>query len=425
MSLLLVPGPVRSLGRTARVRLAGLALIGICAALLGLAVLVYQKAFTPVVRVTLRASSIGNQLVVPADVKLRGIVVGEVRSVRSDGRQATLELALDPGDVHLVPANVRARILPKTLFGEKFVDLVLPPDPSPRHIAAGDVITQDRSSTAIELQRVFDDVLPLLRTLKPAQLNETLSAIADALQDRGRQLGGNLVLADDYFAKLDQHLPAIEADISGLADLAANVNDAAPDLLALARNASVTWRTVDEKRQALAQLISSAQAFSTTTTRFLQDNANRLITLASVSRPTLAVLATYSPELPCFTKGLTDLEQRIEPVFGPGPYLHIVLQAVPSRGGYVPGKDWPSYRGYGPPSCHGLPSPGSPPPAHGAALPDVPGDLGPVGSAAEQHLVTALVAPVLGAPGAGGSTSPGLADLLMGPMLRGTAVTQR
>jgi virulence factor Mce-like protein len=426
VALLLVPGPVRSIGRTARLRVLGVAFVGICVALLAIAVLVYQKAFTPVVRVTLQADSIGNQLVVPADVKLHGIIVGEVRAVHSDGRRATLDLALDPHDVAMVPADVRARILPKTLFGEKFVDLVVPPHPSPRHIEAGAVITQDRSSTAIELQHVFDDVLPLLRTLKPAQLNEALSAMADALQDRGSQLGHNLVLADDYFAQLNPHLPAIEADISGLADLASNLNDAAPDLLALARNASVTWQTVHDERQTLAQLISSAQAFSTTTTRFLQDNANRLITLGSVSRPTLAVLAAYSPEYPCFLAGLTDLEQRIEPVFGPGPYLHIVLQAVQSRGGYLPGKDRPSYRQYGPASCHGLPGHGSPPPTQtgGASLPGVQGDLGPVGTAAEQQLVAALVAPTLGGS-TGDPTAAGLADLLMGPMLRGTAVSQR
>ena len=55
------------------------------------------------------------------------MIVGEVRSVSSDGRKATIDLALQPRTVGLIPANVSARLLPKTLFGEKFVDLVLPP----------------------------------------------------------------------------------------------------------------------------------------------------------------------------------------------------------------------------------------------------------------------------------------------------------
>jgi len=423
VAVLFVPGPVRALGRTARMRMLGVVFVGICAGLLTLSVLVYTKTFTSTVDVTLRAEEIGNQLVVPADVKLRGIVVGEVRAVHSDGRKATLDLALHPGDVRLIPPDVRARILPKTLFGEKFVDLVPPPHPAPGHIAAGDVITQDRSSTAIELERVFDDLLPLLRTLKPAQINETLSAIADALQDRGEQLGANIELADGYLAKLNPHLPTLDADISGLADLAANLDRAAPDLLALAGNASVTSRTLATERQTLAQLIRSAQGFSTTTTRFLQRNANRLITLASVSRPTLQVLAAYSPEYPCLLKGLTDFEPRVEGAFGPGPYLHIALQAVPSRGGFVPGKDAPDYHAYGPANCWGLPWQGARSPDPLPAPAPAAGDLGPVGSAAEQKVIGALVAPSLGgAPDAGAGT---LADLLMGPLVRGTAVSQR
>jgi phospholipid/cholesterol/gamma-HCH transport system substrate-binding protein len=89
-------------------------------------------------------------------------------------------------------------------------------------------------------------------------------------------------------------------------------------------------------------------------------------------------------------------------------------------GAYLPGKDRPRYDRYLPPSCHGLPTAGQPPP-HGRPAPDLPGDVGPVGSPAEQHLVGALVAPTLD----GAAAPAGMADLLMGPMLRGTAVTQR
>jgi len=59
-----------------------------------------------------------------------------------------LDLALSPGEVGSIPSNVTARILPKTLFGEKYVELEIPVDASSRPIAAGDVIEQ--SSVSIE-----------------------------------------------------------------------------------------------------------------------------------------------------------------------------------------------------------------------------------------------------------------------------------
>jgi hypothetical protein len=113
-------------------RLTGLLFLGVILGLIGLTIALYQKAFTPVVRVVLEADSIGNQLSVGGDVKVRGLIVGEVRGVSSTGDGATLDLALDPDQVDLIPADVEAQLLPKTLFGEKFVSLVVPEGASDR-----------------------------------------------------------------------------------------------------------------------------------------------------------------------------------------------------------------------------------------------------------------------------------------------------
>ena len=60
-------------------RLSGVLFLGVLIGLVAMSVLLYNKAFTPVVEVTLRASTAGNQLSAPTDVKLRGLIVGEVR----------------------------------------------------------------------------------------------------------------------------------------------------------------------------------------------------------------------------------------------------------------------------------------------------------------------------------------------------------
>src|SRR6476659_6316711 len=122
----------------------GVTFILVVALLLGLSVASYQKRFTPVVMVDLLTDRIGSQLQTSSDVKIRGLVVGEVREISTTGRGARVRLALDP-------AHVGARLLPKTLFGERFVDLVPPAEPSAAPIAAGDTIGQDRTRVAIEL----------------------------------------------------------------------------------------------------------------------------------------------------------------------------------------------------------------------------------------------------------------------------------
>src|SRR5688572_13263171 len=97
---------------------AGLAFLIVLALLVGLSIAFYTKALTPVVMVKLQSDRVGNQLSTHADVKLRGLLVGEVRRIESSGEGATIHLALDKDLVRQIPSDVSARLLPKTLFGE-------------------------------------------------------------------------------------------------------------------------------------------------------------------------------------------------------------------------------------------------------------------------------------------------------------------
>lgn len=410
----------------------GVVFLVVIALLVGLTVAIYNQVFTKVVHVTLQTDRVGNQLAPPADVKLRGLIVGEVRAVRSDGRKATVDLALKPGTVGLIPANVRARLLPKTLFGEKFVDLVIPPRPARARLAGGDVITQDRSSTAIELERVLDDVLPLLRTIQPAKLNATLNALATALEGRGTRLGENLQLVDSYVTRLNPELPTIQKDISALADVANIYADASPDLVRMLRNFAVTTATIKDRSQAYAGFLAGTAGFATTTQQLLEDDGDRVIRLAAVGRPTLGLLARYSPEYPCLLEGLAQSNESIGKTFAGGE-LHITLEVTQARAGYRPGEEpaWGEHRG---PHCYGVPNPPRPWPGNrfrdgtkqsgsASAIPSflVDPQSGHSGTAEERHVVDALVAPQMGvAP----RDVPDVATLLFGPMARGTAVSQ-
>jgi phospholipid/cholesterol/gamma-HCH transport system substrate-binding protein len=428
--------PARSkIGQGVLLRIYGVVFLVVLALLVALTVAIYNKAFVDVVHVTLQTDRVGNQLAPPADVKLRGMIVGEVRDVSSDGDRASIDIALKPETAGLIPKGVSARLLPKTLFGEKYVDLQLPARPSRQRIAEGDVIPQDRSTTAIELETVLDNLLPLLRSIQPAELNATLNALATALEGRGERLGENLELVDGYFEDLNPNLEALKRDITGLADVSAIYADAAPDLVDMLRNFSVTTQTVAERSRAYAGFLAGTTGFATTTRDFLSANEQRIIELAAVGGPTLEVLARYSPEYPCLLEGLAQSNDFIGRAFANGE-LHITLEVVRSRPQYQPGEEprWGETRG---PHCYGVPNPPVPFPGNsfddgtrksGSASvlpPRLAGLVDPTsghsGTTEEQRVVDALVAPQMGRPAA---EVPDLATLLFGPMARGTAVSQ-
>ena len=434
---MLMKAPRRAaLAQGVLLRTYGIVFLLVLAMLVGLSIATYNKTFVDVVRVTLETNRVGNQLAPPADVKLRGMIVGEVRDVRSDGEQATIEIALQPATVGLIPAEVTARLLPKTLFGEKYVDLQLPDRPSGRPIAEGDVIPQDRSETAIELETVLDNLLPLLRTIKPEKLNATLNAFATALEGRGERLGENLELVDGYFTQLNPELDAFTQDITGLADVSRIYADAAPDLARMLRNFAVSSQTIAEKADTYAGFLAGTAGFATTTRDVLAENEERIIQVNAVGRPTLELLARYSPEYPCLLQGLTQSDDFIGRAFANGE-LHITLEVVRSRAGYKPGEE-PRFEDTRGPECYGLPNPPRPWPGNqfrdgsnyggsaGSAVPQLAAGLvdptsGRSGTREEQRVVDALVAPTMGVRAA---DVPDLATLLFGPMARGTAVRQ-
>ncbi|MFE8987013.1 MCE family protein [Streptomyces collinus] len=410
--------------RVLRLRLYGVVFIAVLALLLSLSVAVYRQVFTPVVRITLEADSLGNQLDPRADVKLRGLLVGEVREVRADGTKATLDIALKPEHVARIPSDVHARLLPKTLFGEKYVDLIAPRGSSGRPIRAGDVITQDRTRVGIEVQQLMNDLLPLLRSVQPGKLNATLSAFATALEGRGDRIGDNLTRVEAYLRRLNPHLPSLKEDIARFADVAEIYGDAAPDLMEILRNTVTTSRTIVEEKDRLAAALTTTATVAGTAEDFLDANGDRLITLGRVSRPTLELFARYSPQYPCLLAGLVRQEKASEEAFRGGK-MHITLEVVRPQGAYEPGEE-PRYGERSGPDCRDLPHP--PVPAPGAHLDDgskEPGTAsgGPLGvsaTRAEQRAVGSLVAPVLGVPA---DEVPPVATLLFGPMARGTAVS--
>ncbi|RPE43174.1 virulence factor Mce-like protein [Streptomyces sp. Ag109_O5-1] len=414
--------PVRAL----RLRLYGVAFIAVLALLLSLAVAVYEQAFTPVVRITLQADTLGNQLEPRADVKLRGLLVGEVRATHADGTKATLDIALKPEYVPYIPSDVHARLLPKTLFGEKYVDLVPPAGSAARPIRAGDVITQDRTTVGIEVQQLMNDLLPLLRTVRPGELNATLSAFATALEGRGDRIGDNLTRVEGYLRRLNPHLPSLEEDITRFADVAEVYGDAAPDLMRILRNTVTTSRTIVEKRDRLASALRATASVAGTANDFLSENGDRLITLGRVARPTLELFARYSPEYPCLFQGLVRQEKASEDAFRGGE-MRITLEVVRPQGAYRPGEE-PVYGERSGPNCRGLPHPQVPGPkphlddgtSAGGSGGALPGGVDVSATRAEQRAVGSLVAPVMGVPA---DQVPPVATLLFGPLARGTAVS--
>lgn len=341
--------------------LQGLAFVTVVALLVGLSIAQYAGAFSRGVPVLLKADTAGSQLNVRSDVKVRGLIVGKVDSITSTGDGADIMLSLDPDKVEQIPQNVTARLLPKTIFGEKFVSLVPPATPSTARLAAGDVIGQDRSTTAREVDIAIDNLEPLLTAVQPDKLKSTLGAVAMGLQGRGEQLGRTLVALNVLVEGITPSVPALQDDLRELATVSDNLADAAPDLLSALDDLTVPANTIVDQADNLRDVYSSVIGASDDLRAFLDANGENLIQLAATSRPTLETLARYAPEFPCFFERIVSVIPRGAAVFGaPGtinegkPGIHVTIE-IPTdmnRGKYVFPDDLPEFTDDRGPRCY-------------------------------------------------------------------------
>ena len=340
----------------ARQRLGGVAFLVVIGMLVYLSVALYNKDFTKTVNVSLNADRIGNQLTVHADVKLRGVLVGEVKSVRANGSRAVLKLAIKPEHAGKIPKDVKAQLLPKTLFGEKEVDLVVPPGASSEHIENGDTIAQDDSATALETETALNDLLPVLRSLKPQELSVTLNALATAVRDRGDKLGANLAAQAAYFRQLNPTLPTLQQDMAGLAEVAQNYADATPNILTTLDNLSYSSRSVVDQRAALDGFLKSTSDFADTARVITAENEKRFDDLARISLPVLQLYAKYSPTFNCLLHSIVVQNVEVDRTLALQAGLHITVEAIKDRNGGFGPQDTPQYKEVRDNECFGLTS---------------------------------------------------------------------
>lgn len=411
-----------------RRRLAGVVYLVVPALLVWLSIAVYDKEFTDSATVIVETARAGSEMHPRAEVKLRGVVVGEVEKIDTGGRTARLTLALQPDKIGRVPSDVRAQLLPTTLFGQRYVALVPPANPSARPLAAGSVIPQDRSRSAVELEQVLDNLLPLLTAVQPQKLSATLSALAQALEGRGQKLGESLVELNGYLKDFNPHLPALNRDIKHLVELSDTYADAAPDLVDALHDATTTSATIAAQRADLSTLYASVTSSSQETGSWLRGNRANLIRLTSTSRPTLEILARYAPAFPCTLSTVADFVPAMDAALGKGtdrPGLRVDVRVVPSRGAYAPGRDTPRYEAGGGPRCYPVPYTGGSYAARqstATTLSGATGGLGVANSPQENTLVTELLA----APDKERSDSlPDWSSMLAGAAFRGAEVKLR
>lgn len=306
----------------AQLRLAGTAALALMVVVAAVIWGAFEGRYTQYVALTVIAPRSGLVMDPGAKVTFHGVEIGRVTDIAeigpADAPRAQLTLDITPRYIELLPANTLADITASTVFGNKYVQLRLPPDPSPERAASGLVIEGQNVST--EFNTLFETVTELAQQVDPVRLNMTLSATAEALTGLGTNFGRSLVDGNVILDDLNARMPELHRDITQLANLADIYASASPDLWSALDSASVTVTTFNAQQAQLDSVLLAATGFGNQGADVFERASPYFVRVASDLVPTAELLDKYSPSLVCTISGFADAAPLVKSSLGDNGY---------------------------------------------------------------------------------------------------------
>ena len=303
-------------------RVAGAVLVVITAVLAGLIYMQFRGDFIRSTELTLVSPRAGLVVERGAKVTYNGVEIGRVARIGTvdvDGRtNAQLSLDVDPDYVRFIPVNVIADVQATTVFGNKYVSLRSPEEPTAQRISTSDVIAA--SSVSTEFNTLFETVLSLAEQVDPVKLNQTLTATAEALTGLGDRFGASLTNGNAILDDLNVRMPQIREDtrlVTGLVDVYA---DASPDLWDGLENAVTTARTFNAQWGDVEAALMAALGFADTAADTLNRGGPYFVRGAQDLLPTSKLFDTYSPQLFCTLRNFDEIEKKVAETLGGNGY---------------------------------------------------------------------------------------------------------
>ncbi|MEV0671170.1 MCE family protein [Mycobacterium sp. NPDC050441] len=303
-------------------KLAGLILALITSVIVALTWMQFRGSFEKKTQLTVLSGRAGLSMDPGSKVTFNGVPIGRLSSVDvvtvDDNPEAKLTLDVKPQYLKLIPENVSAELRATTVFGNKYISFLSPPNPSKERLSPSTPIRAQGVTT--EFNTLFETITAISEQIDPIKLNQTLTATAQALDGLGDKFGQSIVNGNDILSDLNPRMPQIRRDIAGLADLGEVYANAGPDLFDGLTNAVTTARTLNEQRGNLDQALVAAVGFGNTGGDIFERGGPYLVRGAQDLLPTSALLDKYSPALFCTIRNYHDAGPKLAGALGGNGY---------------------------------------------------------------------------------------------------------
>ncbi|MGH9187475.1 MAG: MlaD family protein [Acidimicrobiales bacterium] len=209
-------------------------------------------AFDSGYELTASFEAAGQGLSPESDVKIRGVNVGEVTGVELVDGRAFVTMRIAAGED--VPVSAVATVRAKTLFGEKYVDIIPGAgETDGPFLADGGRIEQ--TSGGFELERVLSDAYPVFKAINPEELMTVLSGFAEAGAGLGEVISRQIVNTEKVLAVQTAHDADLRRFLADLAALSGELAGRSDDVVSAAEDLNVALPTLSANADDLNTLL--------------------------------------------------------------------------------------------------------------------------------------------------------------------------
>jgi len=253
----------------------------------------------------------GQGLLAGSDVKVRGVNIGQVKSIELVDGAAEITLLIQ--DDEEVPEGATATIRPKTLFGEKFVDV--DPDTAEadaRPLAEGEEITHTEGG--FELERVLAETFPLLQAIDPEELLTVIDQLAEGADGLGEEVNRTLVNGAELSEVFADNAANTEQFLQDLALLSEELAGQATTILEVADAANVALPTLNENEDDVVALLQETSRLSSDVADLLEANVPFVNASMVEGSRTLQLLYDHRAEVIPLVVGLRQYIETLSSV---------------------------------------------------------------------------------------------------------------
>lgn len=255
------------------------------------------------------------------DVSVSGIKVGKVSSVELAGESAKVKFTVNRG-VRVGDQSLVA-IKTDTVLGQKSLSV------TPQGVGSSTVIPLGRTTTPYTLNTALQDLGGDAKALDKPKLEQALQTLTDTLHDATPQLRGTL----DGVANLSRSLNKRDEALEQLLGHAKKVSDTlaqrAGQVNQLVTDGNLLFAALDEKRQALSNLIAGIDDVSQQLSGFVADNKREFGPALQKLNLVLDNLLERKDHIGEALRRLPPYATALGEVVGSGPGFQINLYGLP------------------------------------------------------------------------------------------------